>query len=468
MKKVIIFIFCLMPNILVSQDITMTLGVNGVLKIWDGSTAFFTLQQSTGQVNLLKTIRLENTTGSSVGVIYKGYNPFIHDFNAAGAFGNVFMGNNSGNFTMNSQASYNTGIGTYSLFSNTSGYHNTGLGYGSLFSNNTGVRNTAIGSSSSMVLRSGNENTSVGYYSLAGSSTGYNNTAIGSFSMTSWNNSGAYNNAVGSYSLYSISTGYRNNSMGYQSLYNNSTGRYNTAIGDQAMLNNTDGYENTSVGAFSLLSNISGLYNVAIGVSALFNNSIGIHNTAIGWDAGYNLTTGSNNIIIGSNAQPTSPTVSGQITLGGGFITQLRCNVTSITSLSDVRDKKNIQDLPLGLDLISKLRPRQFNWDKREWYDENISDGSKTQEAPTAGFIAQELDEVQTGAGAEWLNLVLKDNPEKWEATPGNLLPVIVKAIQELKAENDKLKQRQELLEETINTLKNQNAVNVSNERNSK
>ena len=43
-------------------------------------------------------------------------------------------------------------------------------------------------------------------------------------------------------------------------------------------------------------------------------------------------------------------------------------------------------------------------------------------EEPTAGFIAQELDEAQTTGNAEWLNLVLKDNPEKWEATPGNLL----------------------------------------------
>jgi small nuclear ribonucleoprotein (snRNP)-like protein len=61
-------------------------------------------------------------------------------------------------------------------------------------------------------------------------------------------------------------------------------------------------------------------------------------------------------------------------------------------------------------------------------------------EEPTAGFIAQELDEVQTKENAEWLNLVLKDNPEKWEATPGNLLPIIVKAIQDLKKENDELK----------------------------
>ena len=94
-----------------------------------------------------------------------------------------------------------------------------------------------------------------------------------------------------------------------------------------------------------------------------------------------------------------------------------------------------------------KLKPRQFNWDKREWYDNNKSDGSKMKETPTAGFIAQELDSAQTIANAEWMNLVLKDNPEKWEATSGNLLPVVVKAVQELKTENDELKKENERLE---------------------
>ena len=133
--------------------------------------------------------------------------------------------------------------------------------------------------------------------------------------------------------------------------------------------------------------------------------------------------------------EPTSASATNQITLGNNQITSLRCNVTTITALSDSRDKKNIKDLDLGIDFLMKLKPRIYNWDKREWYENNMSDGSKMKEEPTAGFIAQELDEAQTTEKAEWLNLVLKDNPEKWEATPGNLLPIMVKAIQDLKAE---------------------------------
>jgi hypothetical protein len=196
----------------------------------------------------------------------------------------------------------------------------------------------------------------------------------------------------------------------------------------------------------------SGLGNTAIGGSALYQNLHGIFNTAIGYLAG-NITTGNNTTCIGFNSQPSSYLASNQITLGDGNVASLRCNVQTITSLSDMRDKKNIRELPVGLDFISKLKPRLFNWDKREWYEDNTSDGSKMKETPTAGFIAQELDDVQTSENAEWLNLVLKDNPEKWEATYGNLLPVMVKAIQELKTENDGLKDENSELKERLSKL---------------
>jgi hypothetical protein len=114
--------------------------------------------------------------------------------------------------------------------------------------------------------------------------------------------------------------------------------------------------------------------------------------------------------------------------------------VQFISSLSDARDKKNISDLSLGLDFIMKLKPRQFNWDRRDWYTNNQSDGGKMKQTPTAGFVAQELYEAQKNAKAEWLNLVLKDNPDKWEASYGNLLPIMVKAIQEQQQQIEELK----------------------------
>lgn len=223
---------------------------------------------------------------------------------------------------------------------------------------------------------------------------------------------------------------------------------FNTGVGELALQSLALGGSNTAVGYSSLRYNTDGVFNTAVGHEALVNCSTGQANTTIGAYAGDNITTGINNIVIGYAAQSSSGTVSNQITLGNNQITSLRCNVTSISSLSDARDKKNIKDLSLGLNFLMKVKPRQFNWDKREWYETGINDGSKMSEVPTAGFIAQELDEAQTDAEAEWLNLVLKDNPERLEATMGNLFPVVVKAVQDLKTETDK----------EISMLKSENA----------
>ena len=230
-----------------------------------------------------------------------------------------------------------------------------------------------------------------------------------------------------------------NTATGYAVLVSNKTGSENTASGVSSLYNNTTGSENTAFGFNALTANTTGFQNTAVGHHSLLNNT-GNYNTALGYNAGSAVTTGLNLTLLGIDANPSSPTAIDQITLGNSFVTSLRCNVQNISSLSDARDKKNIKELNLGIDFLMKIKPRLFNWDKREWYDDNKSDGSKMKEEPTAGFIAQELDEVQSTENAEWLNLVLKDNPKKLEATPGNLLPIIVKAIQDLKKENDELK----------------------------
>jgi hypothetical protein len=68
--------------------------------------------------------------------------------------------------------------------------------------------------------------------------------------------------------------------------------------------------------------------------------------------------------------------------LGDAGINSLRCQVTTISSLSDQRDKTDIVDTGYGLDLINKLRPVEFTWDTR--------DGTIT-DKPDLGFIAQEM-----------------------------------------------------------------------------
>ncbi len=448
---------------------------------------------------------------------YVHYERYIHNFAPVGAYGyNTFVGLNSGNFTMSgtsSSSSYNTGIGFQSLQSLTTGSDNTAVGYQSLISNTTGIDNTAVGYQSLISNTNGSNNTAVGYSSLWSSpsgmqntalgdesllsnTTGSNNTAVGDKSLSAdiWTATGSDNTALGRRSSYDNTSGSYNTAMGENSLFYNMTGSYNTAVGenslhcvsansgaygnscsyntavgDNSLSSNWTGYSNTAMGDYSLCNDSIGYYNTAAGAGSLYSNKTGYSNTAVGMNslystnspentalgnyAGLNVTTGINNTLIGYDAQPIAGAVSNTITLGNTSVMVLRCNAPIISALSDARDKRNIQDLSLGIDFLMKLKPRLFNWDRREWYKDSKSNGSKMQKTPTAGFIAQELDEAQTKENAEWLNLVLKDNPEKLEATPGNLLPVMVKALRELKAENYKLKDKLDKYEQMQNVL---------------
>ncbi len=439
-----------------SQNITNTLGTSGSFKIKDGVTTYFTLTQSNGYVELNKSLRLAYTTNSTTGIIFKNTSRFIHDYTAPGTTGaNVFIGLNSGNFTLSGtsyESSYNIGLGNNTLSSLTTGYSNIGIGNSALDANTTGTQNTGVGHGSMGDNISGSDNSAFGNYALANNTIGTSNSAFGSSSLFS-TTTGLFNTALGSQTLYLNTTGSYNTAIGYYAL-SLSTAGSNTAVGYQSLSSTTTGYRVTALGYSTLTDNTIGYDNTAIGYNSLSSNSTGYQNTSIGSLTGENITTGHNLTLIGFNTEPSSSGATNQITLGNNAVTSLRCNVQTITSLSDGRDKKNVTDLSFGLSFLMKIKPRQFNWDRREWYDGNISDGSKMEETTTAGFIAQELDEVQSTENADWLKLVLKDNPEKWEATYGNLLPVMVKAIQELKEENDKIQAENEKLKNEIEVLK--------------
>ena len=212
----------------------------------------------------------------------------------------------------------------------------------------------------------------------------------------------------------------------------------NTVVGGGALQNNIDGGSNTTIGNNSLQNNTNGSYNTAIGKSALNANTTGNSNTAIGQDALNTNTTGTNNTGIGNNAVASTATVDNEITLGNSSVTALRCQVTSITSLSDERDKTDWNYNIAGLKFINDLKPAYFTWNTRDQAKVGIK---------AAGFSAQELLKVQNEHNAEHLDLVSLNNPEKLEARYSNLLPVLVKAIQEMSLQIN-------TLQEEINTLR--------------
>jgi hypothetical protein len=356
---------------------------------------------------------------------------------------------------------YNTTIGRDALLSNTTGQFNTAFGYDSLKENIGGASNTAIGDRTLQNNTIGNNNTAIGGGALNSNTTGTDNTAIGRDALLS-NTTGSFNTAIGAQALYSNTTGIYNTAIGRTALYNNTTGNNNTAIGWYALHSNTDGSNNSALGKSALFSNTTGFNNTAIGLDALRSNTTGSNNTANGVDALYNNTTGNNNTAIGAsalflittgtnntavgcqalfnnttgtnntgignNAVASTATVDNEITLGNSSVTALRCQVTSITSLSDERDKTDWNYNIAGLKFINDLKPAYFTWNTRDQAKVGIK---------AAGFSAQDLLRVQEQYDAEHLDLVSLNNPEKLEARYSNLLPVLVKAIQEMSQAHD-------------------------------
>lgn len=170
------------------------------------------------------------------------------------------------------------------------------------------------------------------------------------------------------------------------------------------------------------------------------------------------LTTGSNNSFFGHDTGGSGTSNnqtalgyqamcngSNQITLGNSSVVALRCADTTIATLSDQRDKTNVTDSTFGLSFINSVRPVQYTWNRRnlEPGDTNSVLNGKRR----LGFIAQELQSAMTDNSNEILDLVYEANPNRLEAKYGNFIPILVKAIQELKTENDSLAARIAALE---------------------
>ena len=244
------------------------------------------------------------------------------------------------------------------------------------------------------------------------------------------------NTAVGSGALDSATTASRSVAVGFQAGKDISTSNSNTFIGYRAGKATTTGIANTVVGHDAFFTNISGSSCTAVGSDAL-NASTGNFNTALGQSAGINHTTGTNNTFIGRGADGAAATDSNVITLGNASITTLRCQVGSITTFSDARDKTHIEPLAFGLDLINALNPVSFTWNMRQ---PEPKDGEPVEVfgkvgIPDIGFIAQELQAAQQSVGVTIPGLVSTSNPDRLEASPNSILPVLVKAVQQLSAQ---------------------------------
>jgi hypothetical protein len=234
---------------------------------------------------------------------------------------------------------------------------------------------------------------------------------------------------IGPFSGNNLSIGQENTFLGFSACSGMSNGSNNVVLGA-----NAGAFGAQQIGDSILIGRRcadfldSGVGNIIIGTK---DDNYGPNYPISVWGT----FNGDNNIMIGKNVRPSNFSgVNNEITLGNSSHTVLRCNVTTITSLSDERDKKEIETLPVGLEFVEKLKPVKFVWNDRE--DENKRD------IVDFGFIAQDLKATQEEENASFLNLVYDENPDKLEASYGKLLPILVKAIQELSEEVKQLKNK--------------------------
>ncbi|MFA5931977.1 MAG: tail fiber domain-containing protein [Candidatus Paceibacterota bacterium] len=314
--------------------------------------------------------------------------------------------------------SENTANGYKSLYLNTIGYYNTANGANALYTNSTGNNNVALGYSAGYneidsnafyvnnVLQTtlaNDKNYSLLYGTFsgtAGSLTGQKLTINGNLGIGTLVPAGIlsvtptqYSTGTASQSLTTITgvgTTFTSAMVGSQFVFADGTNAGTiTAFGST-----------TSLTVSTSQTVASQAYNIAytgLQVGSTGNVGIGITGTTIPLEV---KGTGTGAII----AKFTDVNTTGCTLATGG----------TISCTSDVRMKKNIEDINYGLDTIMKLRPVVYNWNYEV-------DGS----IKNLGFIAQEVETVVP-------KLVATDVEGMKSLNTTGVIPILTKALQEL------------------------------------
>jgi len=208
-----------------------------------------------------------------------------------------------------------------------------------------------------------------------------------------------------------------------------------------------------------------GADNVSFGCGALLNSLAGTSNTAMGYFAGGNNPNDlTNSTVIGYG---TNATASNQVRIGNSSVTSIG-GYANWSNISDGRAKKNIRaDVP-GLDFINLLQPVTYNLDldamdnllgidkaKKEKLEKDMPQdlkdknekARKNKEAQVqTGFIAQDVEKTAKSIGYNFSG-VNADEKGVYSLSYAEFVVPLVKAVQELSAQN-------ELLQQQINELK--------------
>jgi len=451
---------------------------NGFRALWENTagarntaTGAFALHNNlTGNDNTATGVSAleRNTTGSN----NTAYGAFALQHNRTGsnstATGNSALRNNN-------TGSNNTATGNSALAFNISGSNNTAVGFEALWRNTAG-NNTALGAFALRNTTTGSSNTAVGFEALFANTTGSGNIAVGSSALRS-NTTGGSNIAIGGSVLRSNTTGSSNIAIGGGALGTNRTGNNNIAIGVQALDWNETGWSNTAIGTMALAENQTGRGNTAVGTQALYFN-MGNFNTAVGYSplAEFHLSTANNSTAIGFDVYITA---SNQVRIGNSSVTSIG-GFRAWSNLSDGRAKTNISRNVPGLDFINRLQPVTYNMDlvaadklfgidrTARNSDENSLAESLSQEQldimeqsrktrqkqVNTGFIAQDVAEATRSIGYDFSGVDI-DEMGIYSLRYAEFVVPLVRAVQELSAQNEQQQALIQDLQHQINDMRN-------------
>jgi hypothetical protein len=116
---------------------------------------------------------------------------------------------------------------------------------------------------------------------------------------------------------------------------------------------------------------------------------------------------------------------------------------SAYVNTSDIRYKKNIQPLEVGLKEVTQLKPVMFEWKddiliSHPFHGKAIPRPLElAMQGKQMGFVAQDVEKILPSV------IVTEANDEKTKGMKySELIPVLVKSVQELKADNDNLREQ--------------------------
>jgi hypothetical protein len=334
---------------------------------------------------------------------------------------NVAVGGNALN--SNTTASNNTAVGYQAGYSLTTGGSNVIMGYQAFDAATTAASSTVIGNRAGGAITTGNNNTIVGADAGAGLTTGNGNCFIG---------------ATGTYaSGEAMTTGSKNSIFG--SFNGNQGGLDIRTASNYIVLSDGDGNPRAFVNANGYLKATPTASNLVGGNTSSFHEitsatnqpTILIGNTAADfadWGIQLDITRNTtNNTFYAINYYNRGAAATRFRVADSGNVTNTN---NSYGAISDVKLKENIADATPKLEDLCKVKVRTFNF-------------KTDQNHKQIGVIAQELETVFPS--------MVDESPDKDE--DGNdlgtstkqvkysvFVPMLIKAVQELKAEVDSLK----------------------------